>query len=209
MQQLLTETALLSLLGGALGLALAQAAITLVRTWPLPGIHRLEETSLDPLALVFTIGLSIGTVCASRALSGASPVPPESARCAEGGWPGRGHATPDSDRQLARRRRSGLVSRAPGRRRVAPSEPVASARRAARVQSPAGARREHQPAAGRLSRAVSTAPVRGRPARSIEERAWRRGGGNLDSRPAHECRRCGHRLRWTSPGWERLPTISR
>ena len=60
-QQLLTETALLSLLGGALGLALAQAAITLVRTWPLPGIHRLEETSLDPLALVFTIGLSIGT----------------------------------------------------------------------------------------------------------------------------------------------------
>jgi putative ABC transport system permease protein len=60
-QQLLTETALLSLLGGALGLALALGAIKLVRTWPWPGIHRLEETSLDPQALLFTIVLSIGT----------------------------------------------------------------------------------------------------------------------------------------------------
>jgi putative ABC transport system permease protein len=60
-QQLLTETALISLLGGALGLALALGAIKLVRTWPWPGIHRLDEISLDPLALVFTIVLSIGT----------------------------------------------------------------------------------------------------------------------------------------------------
>ncbi len=52
---------LFSLLGGALGLGLAQAAITLVRTWPLPGIYRLEETSLDPLALLFTIAMSIAT----------------------------------------------------------------------------------------------------------------------------------------------------
>ena len=47
--------------GGALGLALALGAITLVRTWPWPGIHRLDETSLDPLALVFALALSIGT----------------------------------------------------------------------------------------------------------------------------------------------------
>jgi putative ABC transport system permease protein len=68
-QQLLTESALLSLLGGALGLALALGAIKLVRTWPLPEIHRLEEASLDPLALVFTLALSIGT----GALFGLSP----------------------------------------------------------------------------------------------------------------------------------------
>ncbi len=60
-QQLLTETALLSVLGGALGLAVALGVITLVRTWPLPGIHRLEETALDPQALVLTIALSIAT----------------------------------------------------------------------------------------------------------------------------------------------------
>ena len=60
-QQLLTETALLSLLGGALGLALALGAIKLVRTWPWPGIHRLEETSLDPFALGLAMAVSIGT----------------------------------------------------------------------------------------------------------------------------------------------------
>src|SRR6185436_16919395 len=60
-QQLLTETALLSLLGGGLGLAFALGAITLVRTWPLPGIHRLEESLLDPLALVLAMAVSIGT----------------------------------------------------------------------------------------------------------------------------------------------------
>ena len=60
-QQLLTETALLSLLGGALGLAFALGAITLVRTSPWPGIVRLEDTSLDLAALVVAMGVSIGT----------------------------------------------------------------------------------------------------------------------------------------------------
>jgi len=60
-QQLLTEAAFLSMLGGALGLALAAGAITLVHAWPWPGIYRLEEASLDPLAVLFTIGLSIAT----------------------------------------------------------------------------------------------------------------------------------------------------
>jgi putative ABC transport system permease protein len=61
MQQLLTESALLSSLGGALGLAVAFGIVTLVRTWPWPGIYRLSEASLDSRALLFTIALSVGT----------------------------------------------------------------------------------------------------------------------------------------------------
>ena len=61
MRQLLTESTVLSLLGGGLGLAMAFGAVTLVRTWPWPGIYRLDETSLDSRALVFTIIVSIAT----------------------------------------------------------------------------------------------------------------------------------------------------
>ena len=69
MQQLLTESALLSIAGGGLGLAMAFGAIALVRTWPWPGVYRLDQTSLDFRALLFTIALSIGT----SALFGLSP----------------------------------------------------------------------------------------------------------------------------------------
>jgi putative ABC transport system permease protein len=64
MQQLLTESMFLAVLGGALGLAVAYGALAVVRLWPWPGIHRLEETTLDPLAVVFAFGISIATsVC--------------------------------------------------------------------------------------------------------------------------------------------------
>jgi putative ABC transport system permease protein len=68
-RQLLTETTLLSFLGGASGLLLAIGAIALVRRWPLPAIYRIEETSLDPQALALTFLLAIGT----GALFGLSP----------------------------------------------------------------------------------------------------------------------------------------
>jgi len=68
-QQLLTETTLLSFLGGALGLLLALGAVAVARRWPLPAIHRLEETSLDLQALALAFLLSI---CAG-ALFGLSP----------------------------------------------------------------------------------------------------------------------------------------
>ena len=71
-QQLLTETALFSVLAGGLGLALAVGAIRIVRAWPWPGIHRLEEASLDPQALLFAILLSVGT----GVLFGLSPASP-------------------------------------------------------------------------------------------------------------------------------------
>jgi putative ABC transport system permease protein len=60
-RQLLTETTLLSFLGGAAGLLLALGAIALVRRWPLPTIHRIEEASLDPQALALALLLAIGT----------------------------------------------------------------------------------------------------------------------------------------------------
>lgn len=61
LRQLLTETILLALLGGALGVAVAFGLIGLVRRWPWPGILRLDETSLDAPALVVAMIVSIGT----------------------------------------------------------------------------------------------------------------------------------------------------
>ncbi|MBO0721670.1 MAG: ABC transporter permease, partial [Blastocatellia bacterium] len=68
-RQLMTETTLLSFLGGASGLLLALGTIALVRRIPLPAIYRFEETSLDLQALAFTFLLAIGT----GALFGLSP----------------------------------------------------------------------------------------------------------------------------------------
>jgi putative ABC transport system permease protein len=59
-RQMLTESVLLSLLGGALGLVLAFWGIqTLIRLSP-GGIPRLDEVRLDPRALLFTLLISIG-----------------------------------------------------------------------------------------------------------------------------------------------------
>src|SRR5579864_1483193 len=65
LQQLVTETVLLSALGGALGLIFALVAVTLVRTWPWPGIYRLDQTALDFRALTFAMAASAitGLVC--------------------------------------------------------------------------------------------------------------------------------------------------
>jgi putative ABC transport system permease protein len=65
LQQLVTETVLLSALGGALGLIVALVAVTLVRTWPWPGIYRLDQTTLDFRALTFAMAASAitGLVC--------------------------------------------------------------------------------------------------------------------------------------------------
>jgi predicted permease len=68
-QQLLTETILLSILGGALGVLVAQGLIGLVRRWPWPGILRLEQTSLDLPALMLAMMASIG----AGVLCGISP----------------------------------------------------------------------------------------------------------------------------------------
>jgi putative ABC transport system permease protein len=60
-RQLLTESVLLSSVGGLAGLALARAAIQILATFRPAGLPRVEEAAIDPVALLFTAGLSIAT----------------------------------------------------------------------------------------------------------------------------------------------------
>ncbi len=58
-QQLMTESALLSLAGGALGLALAHAAIQALLSLRPASIPRLEEIRTDGAVFMFTVGVSL------------------------------------------------------------------------------------------------------------------------------------------------------
>lgn len=60
-QQLMTETMLLAVLGGGLGVLLAYVSIGIVKTLPLTSIPRLEHVSLDYPVLVFSLTLSVLT----------------------------------------------------------------------------------------------------------------------------------------------------
>jgi predicted permease len=60
-QQLLTETMVLALAGGLLGLLLAWMAIGAVRALSVPEIPRLDETALDYRLLLFTLAASMAT----------------------------------------------------------------------------------------------------------------------------------------------------
>lgn len=60
-RQLLTESCLLALFGGAVGLALAQGILLLLKGTEGASIPRLEEVSLDPRALAFAAAASIFT----------------------------------------------------------------------------------------------------------------------------------------------------
>ena len=60
-RQLLTESLLLGLLGGAAGLLIAKAALYVVRTVNPGNIPRLDAISLDGTVLAFTFGVSVLT----------------------------------------------------------------------------------------------------------------------------------------------------
>lgn len=60
-RQLLTESLLLAILGGAAGLAVAQAALYLVRTVNPGNIPRLDEIGIDGAVLAFTFAISLAT----------------------------------------------------------------------------------------------------------------------------------------------------
>jgi putative ABC transport system permease protein len=69
-RQLLAESLVLGLLGGALGLLLASAGLNVMSALGPAGIPRLREITLDPTVLVFGLGLSL----ASALLFGSIPV---------------------------------------------------------------------------------------------------------------------------------------
>ena len=58
-RQLLTESVLLAVLGGAAGLALAQASLYVMRAINPGNIPRLEEISINGSVLLFTFGVSL------------------------------------------------------------------------------------------------------------------------------------------------------
>jgi predicted permease len=60
-RQLLTESILLGLLGGAAGLLVARASLLVVRTMNPGNIPRLEEIGINGAVLAFTFGLSLAT----------------------------------------------------------------------------------------------------------------------------------------------------
>jgi predicted permease len=59
--QLLTESVLLGVIGGAAGLLVAQASLIVVRTMNPGNIPRLEAITIDPTVLAFTFGVSLLT----------------------------------------------------------------------------------------------------------------------------------------------------
>lgn len=60
-RQLLTESILLGLLGGAAGLLVARASLSIVRTMNPGNIPRLEDIGINGSVLAFTFGLSLAT----------------------------------------------------------------------------------------------------------------------------------------------------
>jgi predicted permease len=69
-RQLLTESGLLGLLGGALGLAIAQVALRLAGTAATAAIPRMHEVQLDPAIVIFALALGI----AAGLIAGVLPV---------------------------------------------------------------------------------------------------------------------------------------
>ena len=60
-RQLLTESILLAICGGAAGLAIAQASLFVVRTMNPGNIPRLEDIQINGAVLAFTFGVALGT----------------------------------------------------------------------------------------------------------------------------------------------------
>jgi putative ABC transport system permease protein len=60
-RQLLTESVVIAVLGGGLGLVLAYGGVALLRSVAPPDLPRLDQIAVDPMVLAFTLGLSVLT----------------------------------------------------------------------------------------------------------------------------------------------------
>ena len=64
-RQMLAEASLVGLMGGALGLALAAAAITATRDTAIAFVPRMESVRLDPLVVLFALGMGVAAAVLS------------------------------------------------------------------------------------------------------------------------------------------------
>ncbi|HET7584214.1 MAG TPA: ABC transporter permease [Gemmatimonadaceae bacterium] len=60
-RQLLTESLVLALVGGAAGVALAYGGVRALVAFAPPGLPRVEEIALDPVVLAFALGVSVAS----------------------------------------------------------------------------------------------------------------------------------------------------
>jgi predicted permease len=169
--QMLTESVLLSLLGGAAGLMVSALSLEVVRQIHPGNIPRLDELGMDFGVLAFTFGISIltGIVFGLAPAIRASRVDLNTALKAGGrSWSSGGSA--GEARQTARRAgncRAGDFAHAAGRRRVADPQLCAPGECSAGIQS---AERD-------FDGSSSLRPeVQGpRPKASVLRRAWKQG----------------------------------
>jgi predicted permease len=102
LRQLLTESSLLALLGGAIGLALAWASIDMLAAFASRFTPRVLDPSIDPTVLLFTLGLSVATGLAFGIVPALSARPALTSALKEGG-------AQAGDGRRGRRTRAALV----------------------------------------------------------------------------------------------------
>ena len=132
--QLVTESMLVAVLGGAVGLLLASVALKVIVTSGADLIPRAIDIRLDPTALVFTIVVTLVTGLAIGLLARAAGVCRQRAGDAQGSEP-RIHGHGSAPARESARRRSVALRRAARRRELAAGELRAAPARGAGIQA--------------------------------------------------------------------------
>ena len=186
LRQLLTESIVLALGGGVLGIALAYGAVFLLKAALPAGTPRLAEVAIDGWVVLFTAGLAILTGVLfglAPAISGSRPV---IAELSTPGKPGPGGCRGNACSQLAHRRR-GRVGLHAGVQRGAPDqEPVAADADQSRLPSGTGSCRHRFSKPFSMSGAFGVHSVLRRSAAPVSRDHWcfRCGSGRYPARYA-------------------------